>query len=143
MINSRDLNDLHPAVKKRADAFLAAAKKHGIDLLVTSTYRDNASQAYIYAQGRTRPGKRVTNAKPGQSMHNWRVAIDVVPIVAGKPVWDTRHPANLALWNRVGTIAESVGLEWSGRWKNNPEFAHVQYTGGLSLADLQAGKVPQ
>ena len=83
MKNSRSLDDLLPPVRSRAQAFLAACKQEGIDILVTSTYRDLESQAALYAQGRTAPGKRVTNAKPGQSYHNWRVAFDVVPLRDG------------------------------------------------------------
>lgn len=135
MINSRDLNDLHPKVKQRAEAFIAGCKKAGIDVLVTSTYRDAASQNALYAQGRTAPGKIVTNAKAGQSWHNWRCAFDFVPLVNGKAVWNDN-----ALWARCGAIGESVGLEWAGRWKRFKEFPHMQYTGGLSLADLQNGK---
>ena len=85
MINSRSLDDLIPPARARVQAFLDAAKKEGVDLLVTSTYRDNASQDALYAQGRTKPGRIVTNAKAGQSWHNYRCAVDVVPIVAGKP----------------------------------------------------------
>ena len=88
MINSRSLDDLILPARTRVQAFLETAKKQGIDLLVTSTYRDNASQNALYAQGRTTPGKIVTNAKAGQSWHNYRCAVDVVPIVAGKPRWD-------------------------------------------------------
>ena len=44
MISSRDLNDLHPAVKRRALAMISACDADGITLLITSTYRDNASQ---------------------------------------------------------------------------------------------------
>lgn len=142
MINSRDINDLLPPARDRAKAFLEACKKAGIDLLVTSTYRDHESQAALFAQGRTAPGKIVTNARPGESFHNWRVALDVVPIVNGKPVWETTGEAG-KLWDRVGQIGESVGLEWAKRWKSFPELAHFQYTGGLSLADLKAGKVPK
>jgi len=63
MINSRSLDDLLPAVKERVERFIASAKTEGIDLLVTSTYRDNESQNALYEQGRTASGKVVTNAK--------------------------------------------------------------------------------
>lgn len=139
MINSRDLKDLHPAARRRAEAFLAAAKAAGIDLLVTSTYRDAASQQALYDQGRTKPGRKVTNAKPGQSWHNWRCALDVVPMRAGKPVWGTTGEDG-KLWLQVGTLGEACGLEWAGRWVRFREMAHFQYTAGLTLADLQAGK---
>ena len=135
MINSRSLNDLLPQVRSRVQRFLDAAKAQGIDLLVTSTYRDNASQAALYAQGRTTPGKIVTNAKPGQSWHNHKCAVDVVPIRNGKPVWDAKDP----IWQTVGQLGKAAGLEWAGDWKRFRELAHFQYTGGLTLAQLQAG----
>ena len=139
MINSRSLNDLHPKVKPMVEEFIQKCADNGIDLLVTSTYRDHESQNALYAQGRTIPGKKVTNAKGGQSWHNWRVAVDIVPMRNGKPVWGTTGTDG-ELWNKVGEIGESVGLEWAGRWKTFKEYAHFQYTGGLSLADFQAGK---
>lgn len=141
MISSRSLSDLLPPARQRAEALLVACRQSGIDILVTSTYRDLESQAALYAQGRTAPGRIVTNAKAGQSFHNWRVALDIVPLWDGKPVWGTTGPDS-ELWARVGALGEHVGLEWAGRWTRFREYAHFQYTGGLSLADLRAGKVP-
>lgn len=135
MINSRSLDDLVPPARARVESFLDAAKKQGIDLLVTSTYRDNASQDALYAQGRTTPGKIVTNAKAGQSWHNYRCAVDVVPIVAGKPRWDVKDE----VWQQVGALGKAAGLEWAGDWKKFKEYPHFQYTGGLTLAQLQSG----
>ena len=134
MINSRSLDDLAPPAKQRALAFIAAASAKGIDLLVTSTYRDNESQDALYAQGRSTPGNIVTRAKAGQSWHNWRCALDVVPLVNGKAIWDDQ-----AMWKKVGEIGKSCGLEWAGDWKTFKEFPHFQYTGGLTLAQLQQG----
>ena len=135
MINSRDLKDLLPIVASKAEAFVAACRAAGIDVLITSTHRDHESQNALYAQGRTTPGRRVTNAKGGQSMHNHRCAFDFVPIVNGKAMWNDARA-----FKRCGAIAESLGLEWGGRWKSMPDMPHCQYTGGLTLADLQAGR---
>jgi peptidoglycan L-alanyl-D-glutamate endopeptidase CwlK len=134
MINSRNLDDLAPPAKQRAEAFIAAAKAKGIDLLVTSTYRDSDSQNALYAQGRTTPGNIVTRAKAGQSWHNWRCAFDVVPLVNGKAIWDDQ-----AMWKQVGEIGKACGLEWAGDWKTFKEYPHFQYTGGLTLAQLNQG----
>jgi len=141
VINSRKLDDLLPIVETMARAFLDRCKDEGIDILVTSTYRDHESQDALYAQGRTKPGRRVTNAKGGQSYHNWRVAFDVVPLRGGKPVWGTSGEDG-KLWQAIGEIGEEIGLEWAGRWKTFKEFPHFQYTGGLSLRDFQMGKTP-
>lgn len=71
----------------------------------------------------------VTYAGPGQSMHNYRLAFDAVPMRDGKPVWGTRQPDDLALWKRYGTIGEAVGLEWAGSWTRLREFPHMQEPG--------------
>lgn len=141
MVNSRNLSDLLPIVRVKVQQFIDKCHEAGIDLLITSSFRDMESQAALYAQGRTAPGKVVTNAKPGQSFHNFRCAVDVVPLVNGKPVWGTTGEDG-KLWDKVGAIGEACGLEWAKRWKSFPELAHFQYTGGLKLADLQAGKQP-
>lgn len=135
MINSRKLEDLHPKVKLLCERFVASCAKQNIDVIITSTYRDAESQNALYAQGRTTPGSKVTNAKGGQSFHNWKVAFDFVPVVNGKAQW-----ADTALFTKCGEIGESLGLEWAGRWIKFKELAHFQYTNGLTLADFQEGK---
>ena len=136
MINSRNLDELLPEVKAKVEDFIKACQHSGIDLLVTSTYRDNESQDALYAQGRTTEGRIVTNAKGGESFHNYRCAIDVVPLVNGKADWDGSHP----VWATIGELGEQAGLEWAGKWVHFKEMAHFQYTDGLSLAELQEGK---
>lgn len=135
MVNSRKLEDLMPKVRAMAEAWVKECDEAGIDVLVTSTFRDNESQNALYAQGRTAPGNKVTNAKGGQSFHNYHCALDFVPLVNGKPNWnDTK------LFTKCGEIAEKHGFEWAGRWKSFQELAHIQYTGGLTLAQLQKGE---
>lgn len=137
MINSRDISDLDPRVAAKCLALQVACRDAGIDLLITSTYRDHASQNAIYAQGRTTPGPIVTKAKAGESWHNYRLAFDVVPIVAGKAMWN-----DATLWNKIGRLGVVVGLEWAGNWTRFKEFPHFQWTGGLNLKQLQAGQRP-
>lgn len=135
MINSRKIDDLHPHVQPLCETFLVECRKSGIDILITSTYRDIESQNALYAQGRTRPGRIVTNAKGGQSFHNYCVAFDTVPVVHGKPDWD-----NEDLWLSIGHIGKTCGLDWAGDWRSFKESPHFQFTGGLTLKDFQNGK---
>lgn len=144
MISSRKIEDLHPKMQVKARAFVDKCHAAGVDVLVTCTYRDAEEQNRLYARGRTvtiedghKVGK-VTNAKAGQSMHNYRLAFDCVPLRAGKPVWGTTG-ADAALWERVGAIGESVGLEWAGRWKTFREYPHFQLTEGHPLSYFQGG----
>ncbi len=135
MINSRLIDDLHPVVAEKCKRFLDLCEKSGIDVIITSTYRDSESQNALYAVGRSKPGRRVTNARAGESYHNYRVAFDFCPIVNGKAAWQDTQ-----LFEKCGHISESVGLEWAGRWKKFKELAHCQFTGGLTLTDFKAGK---
>ena len=115
-----------------AQKFLDKCAAENIDILVTCTYRSPKEQNALYAQGRTKPGRIVTNAKAGQSNHNHEIAgfpaslaFDVVPLRGGKPVWGTQG-SDLDLWQRIGEIGESVGLEWAGRWRRFKEFPHFE-----------------
>jgi peptidoglycan L-alanyl-D-glutamate endopeptidase CwlK len=135
MKNSRNIDDLHPLVAQMCRDFVAKCADLGYSILITSTYRDLESQAAIYAQGRTKPGKKVTNAKPGTSYHNWKVAFDFVPIVNGKAQWN-----DVEIFNMCGKIGKECGLEWAGDWTKFKELCHMQYTAGLTIKDFQAGK---
>lgn len=138
---SRSLDDLHPRMRPLVDLFLSRVANHDIDLLVTCTWRSSKEQAALYAQGRTTPGKIVTNAKPGQSMHNFSaggkpasLAIDVVPLLHGKPVWDSGDP----LWKHLGEIGQEIGLEWAGSWKHMREYPHFQHPHAREIQGAKA-----
>lgn len=130
---SRSLFDLAERLRPLANQFLLACEAEGIEILVTCTYRSKEEQAALYAKGRTIPGPRVTNAKPGESRHNKvdsdgqpaAEAFDVVPLVHGKAVWSTEGDDG-KLWEEIGAIGESLGLEWAGHWTHFKEFPHFQ-----------------
>lgn len=129
---------LLPSVQPRFRAFLEAANKamkaHGLSVKIISGTRSYAEQEALYAQGRTKPGAKVTNARPGYSNHNFGTACDVG--VFGKKgnreIYFQAHPAYL--W--LGPIGESCGLEWGGRWKT-PDRPHYQFPTGLTMAQMR------
>lgn len=131
---SRSLDDLRPEVRRQVDGFLAACADAGIDLLVTCSLRSNDEQTALYAQGRTKPGHIVTNAKAGQSAHNYGLAIDVVPMVNGKPDWNGSDP----IWGTVGDLGQAHGLTWLGAPGSKfVEEAHFELTGWRAVAGLE------
>jgi len=135
-MSSRSLLDLVPPVRDRANKFLAECHAVGIDVLIYCTYRSPEEQNELYKIGRSLPGKIVTNARGGQSWHNFHAAFDFVPMINGKLQW-----ADKKLYAKCGAIAESVGLEWAGRWTGSlKETAHCQYRGGLTLAQANSGE---
>lgn len=135
MINSRNVNDLHPRTRDKALMFQQQCAERGIDIIFTSTYRDDESQEALYAQGRTKPGKIVTNVEGGHSFHNYGVAFDFVPVVNGKAVWDDDD-----LWEQCGVIGARCGLEWGGSWPHFRDRPHMQDTGGYTISDYLLGK---
>lgn len=129
----RDLNLLRPDVRRKCTQLLARCEALGLDLLVTQTWRSTEEQAALYAQGRTAPGPRVTNLKPGTSKHEHTengqpaaLAFDVVLVTArsvdGKPL-DIEYED--VPWDVIGAIGEWCGLKWGGRWRN-PDRPHFE-----------------
>lgn len=134
-INSRNIEDLDPQVRPACYEHVRLCRDAGIELLVTSTYRDFTAQDALYAIGRTiYPERRpVTNAKAGHSFHNFKVAWDVVPIVSGKPVWDEKDP----LWKEVVRLGKAAGAEAGADWplfKDLPHFQIRPTVEGLHIA---------
>lgn len=127
---SRSLDDLKPEVRPLVDAFLASCTAAGIDILVTTTLRSPEEQTALYAQGRTAPGHIVTNAKAGQSAHQYGLAIDIVPMVNGKPDWNGSD----SVWSAVGDLGQQAGLTWLGALGSRfPEKAHFEFTNWRSI----------
>lgn len=131
------IEGLHPKIRPMAIDFIAKAKTAGIDIKITAGMRTFEEQEKLYNQGRTTPGNIVTKAKPGQSFHNYGLAIDVVPIVNGKAVWEDEN-----LWQKLGVIGESAGFEWGGRWKfvDKPHFQYPKNTKYNTLLQMQMNK---
>lgn len=142
---SRSLSDLHPTVREKTLKWLDACKAAGVDVLVYCTYRSAAEQDELYKIGRTvkgdgvtarRPmGRRVTDARGGESFHQYRCAWDAVPLVFGKTAWGDEPRYAI-----MGACAKKLGIEWAGSWVQFKETAHFQFTGGRTLAELQSGK---
>lgn len=128
------IDKLHPAIRPMARKFLEDAAKEGINLKITFGLRTFDEQTKLYNQGRTTPGKIVTKAKPGQSFHNYALAIDVVPIVNGKADWNSPH------WQRIGVIGKACGFAWGGDWKSFKDLPHFEYPPGTSWKQLMALK---
>ena len=106
----------------------------------THTLRTNAEQNMLYAQGRTTKGKIVTNAKGGQSYHNYGLAIDICLIIDGKEAsWDTLKDYDgdhMSDWQEIVRIFKMYGWEWGGDWKFK-DAPHFQKTLGMSIKDWQ------
>lgn len=139
MLNSRDIDLLRKDVAANCRTFVALCKKAGYPVLVTNTVRDAEYQAYLYAQGRTRPGSIVTNGK--QPTFHWDkagLAFDICKNVKGQEYSDQ------AFWKGVSAIGKKMGFTWGGDWKSFVDKPHFQWDshGKYTSSMILAGKFP-
>ena len=115
---------------------LIELKKHfqekGLECKYISGTRTYEEQAAIYAKGRTAPGPKVSNARPGFSNHNFGIAVDV-----GLFLPDGRYLGDTPFYRDIGKIVkEFPTLEWGGNWKFIDE-PHIQWKTGLTMAKMR------
>lgn len=133
-----NLAGLNKQARAKLEPFVLAAQaamaEHGVTVEVISGLRSWAQQAALYAQGRTKPGRIVTKARPGSSWHNYGLAIDLGLFRGGKYLDEAHPPMAAKLYAVLGKIAAEQGIEWAGNWQSFPEGPHFQWTNGLTLA---------
>jgi peptidoglycan L-alanyl-D-glutamate endopeptidase CwlK len=123
---------VHPVLASRVRQTARALLDRGIAIEVVSGFRSYTEQTKLYAQGRTSPGKPVTDARAGESFHNFGLAVDVCPWRDGAFDWN----APRAVWEQIGATAKAHRLAWGGDWKK-PDLPHLEIRAGLSLARLR------
>jgi hypothetical protein len=120
--SEKRLQQLHPALATAVRAMIADLAVQGTVVEVVQGLRTFAEQDALYAKGRTMPGAIVTQARGGESNHNFGLAVDLCPFTNDKPDWN----APMAVWAAIGASAAAQGLEWGGQWKKFLDKPHVQ-----------------
>lgn len=142
------INTAHPAVKEELfeiyRQICEALKGRGM-CRFAYVIRTLAEQEALYAQGRTKPGKIVTNAKPGWSYHNYGLAVDIVMIhdkdgngTYETASWDQTIDVDgdgQSDWQEVVNIFKAHGWAWGGDWKFK-DAPHFEKTFGIPVAQL-------
>lgn len=113
----RDINELTPLAQKACRLFLKKCSEEGLRIFITETYRSQARQNSLYAQGRTTSGLIVTWTK--SSRHTSRMAWDIACV--GDNLYDAE------VLNKAGAIAKELGIIWGGEW-NVPDRPHFEVT---------------
>jgi len=126
--------DILPLVKRKAESVVSEMKKLGHEVRIVQGFRSKEEQDALYAKGRTSPGAIVTNAKAGESFHNYGVAVDFVFRREG-------YNASSTLWNKLGQVGKNQGFEWGGDWTGFVDRPHFEMKLGYSLKDFQKGTV--
>lgn len=134
---SRKITDLYKPLQPIITEFIKRIQFNNAKGFITCTLRTKEEQNELYAQGRTKPGKIITWAKGGESLHNYGLAVDIAfKDNHNNLIWD------LQFFRLAGREGRKLGLEWGGDWVRFKDYPHFQYTGGLRIKDLQKGKMP-
>ncbi len=139
---------LWPVFRDKVNGVIFHMEDDGLNTDIFSGFRSAEEQEKLYALGRTlrnldgiddgHPmGRIVTNAKGGQSWHNYGLAADIVFKMKGAWSWSDKLP-----WGILGQHVQRLGLEWGGseEFQKKAGFAdrpHVQFTCGLTINDAQ------
>lgn len=150
------ISKLHPDIRSNALDVLSECEcvlKGSSTVRFTYTLRTFKEQQDLYNLGRTivnpdgkskgKPmGNIVTNAKAGQSIHNYGLAIDIALIIDGKTAsWNTIKDFDgdgISDWMECVKIFKKHGWEWGGDWRSFPDAPHFQFDYGYSWQQLQA-----
>lgn len=123
------LTQVHPKLAALVNQMDLALTMEGIQIEVVQGLRTMAEQATIFAQGRTTPGKIVTEARPGYSMHNFGVAVDLVPGIRGQASWEPNWVAESPDFATMVKCGIGLGLVSGSEWKSFPDMPHFQLAG--------------
>lgn len=115
---------LHPSIRglvtagvNKADMALDGRAK----IIIVQALRTFPEQDALFKK---RP--KVTNAKAGQSYHNYGLAFDFCLQVDGKDIsWDTAKDwdgDHIADWMEVATIFSALGFKWGKAFNDLPHF---------------------
>lgn len=103
-----DLGLLEPVTRQLVQGILTGARNLGIQVMVFETYRSQARQQALFAQGVTQLAQ--------VGVHHYGIACDIVKLVNGEPSWKGD-------FGFLGQLAHSAGLIWGGDW-GNPQVSH-------------------
>jgi RHS repeat-associated protein len=121
----------------------AAAREHliqmsqddlGVDVQLGGGSRTYAEQDAAYAQGRTAPGSIITNARGGQSYHNFGVAYDIKLF---EPNGQYISNGSDMAYRQAGRIGAELGLTWGGSFKSLFDPSHFQLDRGIDISTMR------
>lgn len=135
LLSRIDPMQLYPPFTEKLLALVKDAQAQDCHYWAVSGFRSYAEQMKLWAQGRTQPGPKVTNAAAGESAHNFGIAADfcrdgVIDRRGLQPDWKPESYAKL------GELAGKHGLAWGGNWQFK-DYPHVQLPGFVTKEQLE------
>ena len=134
------IDSLEPEFAEKVKALIKATEMATqLKWVITSGRRTMAEQLKLYKQGRTAPGKVVTNARPGSSAHNFGLAADLAPMRRDGRIW---WEAPKSVWQKLADIAREMGMVSGFYFKTIYDAPHVEDAGWKTVqAKWKAGEI--
>jgi peptidoglycan L-alanyl-D-glutamate endopeptidase CwlK len=131
--SEKHIATLQLRAQEAARRFLGTVLSAGIPARVISGTRTYEEQNTLFRKGRFgNPGPVVTNARGGQSNHNFGIAWDIGIFVNGKYLKES------PLYDQVPTVGLGAGIEWGGAWATFPDRPHYQLVTGRPIGVVRA-----
>jgi peptidoglycan L-alanyl-D-glutamate endopeptidase CwlK len=127
-----NIQTLLPAAQRKAREFMKAVQGTGATIKIISGTRTFAEQDKLFRQGRDLPGPKVTNARGGQSNHNFGVAWDIGIFENGQYLGESPR------YKEVSSVGKGLGLEWGGDWSGFKDEPHFQIVKEDELRSIAA-----
>ena len=126
----KDITLCHPRLQRIANAWIKACAAEGITVATSETLRTVAEQEDLYAQGRTKPGNIVTNARGSsyRSQHQWGIAFDFylkMDIDGDGKISDDAYNDSKGHFKKAAEIGKKLGLAWGGDWSSIVDKPHL------------------
>ena len=132
------IDTLHPLIREEVRALVAhindTVLASNVKMVVTQGLRTFAEQDALYKQV-----PKVTNAKCGQSIHNYGLAFDFCLAEAGKTIWDVAKDFDgdkVADWMEVVKVFKDAGYTWGGDFRSIHDAPHFEKTFGHTWQQL-------
>ena len=122
-------DQIHPELYRKVKRLVRNCSDNGISIQFSEGFRTVERQNELYAQGRTKPGQIVTNARGTSysSQHQWGIAIDFyldMDIDGDGSKKDDAFNNIEGTFDEVGRLAIAAGLGWGGSW-SKPDRPHL------------------
>jgi len=140
------IDTLHPLIREEVQRLVdhcnTSVLKSDVQMIVTCGNRSFDEQTKLYNQ---KP--KVTNAKAGQSIHNYALAFDFCLVRGGRLIWDVAKDFDgdkVPDWMEVVKVFKAAGYTWGGDFRSITDRPHFEKTFGHTwqqlLAIKQSGK---
>lgn len=163
-----DLDSLAEPFKARAERLVALIASECLPFRVFEARRAFVRSQELFMRGRAlKDGvvqivdrkAVVSNARAGESPHNWGLAVDCILVsdhdfwddeTPPKNPWDTSTPITKLAWDRYGRAVRHCDLSWGGDWVSFKDLPHAELRTwktlrpsnwkDVALREVQAGR---